>query len=190
MEHGITPSSLARRVVLDAAPEAIQGAVAAGLLATGSRFLGVAEQTAQMLKNILEEAANSSELSKVAENHVQAMTREAGRIPGFGHNLHAKLDPRVDALINVARLNGLAGSYVAAFEAIASIVSRRPERPLLPNAAGAVGAVLGDLGYEPEEVRGFALVARTAGLFAHVVDEQRHPIARAIWERAHHSNDG
>jgi citrate synthase len=62
-------------------------------------------------------------------------------------------------------------------------------KELILNAAAAVGAVLSDLNYRPEDVRGFALVARSAGLFAHVVDERRRPRARAAWQ-AFHDMDG
>jgi citrate synthase len=57
----------------------------------------------------------------------------------------------------------------------------RPD--LIPNAAGAIAAVLLDLGFTPEQTRGFALVARCAGLVAHASDEATSHRARAVWER-------
>lgn len=186
MEHGITPSTLAARLVLDGAPESLQGAVAAGLLGTGSRFLGVIDEAARLLEGIVELGSTTS-LERAAAARIAAIFEREERVPGFGHNLHRGGDPRVEALIRIARVEQLAGIHVEALEIAASEVSKRADNPLIVNAAGAVAAILLDMGYTADEVRGFALVARCAGLFAHLLDERRSPIARETWQRFHSS---
>lgn len=186
MEHGITPSTLAGRLILDGAPEALQGAVAGGLLATGSRFLGTIEQSAQAVTDVCDEAARTGDdLVAAAESRVRSLRAAGHRVPGVGHNLHAATDPRVDVLLAVAEDAGVAGRGVEAFAALAGAASAAAERRLLPNAAGIIGALLVDLGYPPYQARGFALIARCAGLVAHCFDEQRRPLARDVWVSLH-----
>jgi citrate synthase len=183
MEHGITPSTLAARLVLDGAPEATQGAVAAGLLAVGSRFLGTVEQAADMLQRIVATTGCSRE--DAARQEVQRILKSRARIPGLGHNLHSDSDPRVEVLIRIADEEGLRGAHVDTLSTVRDVATGESGRELIVNAAGAIGAILSDMGYAPATMRGFALVARAAGIVAHVVDEQAHPMAREVWVNAH-----
>ena len=52
-DHGFTPTAIAARLTYLSAPDAIQGALAAGLLGGGSRFLGVSEDTGRFLASAL-----------------------------------------------------------------------------------------------------------------------------------------
>lgn len=183
MEHGITPSTLAARLVLDGAPEAAQGAVAAGLLAVGSRFLGTIEQVAELLQRVV--SATDTTPVAAARLEVQQVRARGGRIPGLGHNLHSGADPRVEVLIRIAEEEGLRGAHVDTLYVVRDAAAAESGRELIVNAAGAIGAILSDMGYPPAKIRGFALVARAAGLVAHVVDEQARPMAREVWESAH-----
>jgi citrate synthase len=179
MEHGITPSTLAARLVLDGAPESPQGALAAGLLAVGSRFLGVVDASAALLQHVI---ADGGELRAAAGRRVAAILAAGDHVPGLGHNLHGNEDPRVPVLREIAEREGIAGPHVRAQDAVATAFADQTGRTLIVNAAGIAGAILSDLGYAPQQIRGFSLVARAAGLFAHLVDEQRRPIARTVWE--------
>src|SRR5882757_7505605 len=48
-DHGFTPTAIAARLTLLSAPDALQGALAAGILGGGSRFLGVTEDAGKFL---------------------------------------------------------------------------------------------------------------------------------------------
>jgi citrate synthase len=59
---------------------------------------------------------------------------------------------------------------------------RIPARAGTPlNGAGVCGAALADLGFPVDLLRGFALLARTAGLLGHLAEEMRNPAGQAIY---------
>ncbi|HEY5988223.1 MAG TPA: citryl-CoA lyase, partial [Streptosporangiaceae bacterium] len=55
-DHGFTPTAIAARLTYLSAPDSLQGALAAGLLGGGSRFLGVTEDAGRFLAAALAEA--------------------------------------------------------------------------------------------------------------------------------------
>jgi citrate synthase len=180
MEHGLTPSVLATRLVYSSAPEALQGAVAAGLLGVGGRFVGTVEGCALLLARIVAAPDMEVEAACVIAEH-----RNAHRtVPGFGHDVHLPDDPRTPCLFALARERGAAGKHLAAIELLSAALDRALGRHVTINATGAVAAVLADVGVPAEIMRGFALIARCAGLVGHVHEEQQRPAMRSIWDAA------
>ena len=183
MEHGLTPSVLSARLVYASAPEALQGAVAAGLLGVGSRFVGTVEGCAALLARMVA-AGRASDLAAEAIGIVEEHRAARRALPGFGHPTHVPDDPRTPRLFALAREHGVAGPHVAAIEVLSTTLDRVLGRHLTINATGAVAAVLGDVGVPAEIMRGFALVARCAGLVGHIHEEQLRPTMSTIWESA------
>ncbi|MEZ5834079.1 MAG: citryl-CoA lyase [Dongiaceae bacterium] len=180
MEHGLTPSVLAARLTYSSAPEALQGAVAAGLLGVGSRFVGAMEGCAALLQRIVAAEDGAAEATRIAVEHRSARTP----LPGFGHPTHKPDDPRAQRLLELARMRKIAGRHVAAIEALSGAVDAAYSRHITINATGAIAAVLGDCGVPSEIARGFGLIARCAGLVGHLYEESQNPAMRAIWDAA------
>jgi citrate synthase len=182
-DHGLTPSALAARLTYTGAPEAIQAAVAAGLLGAGSVFLGPAGDTAIFLADALVDVQDYSEdaLRRLAAEVVATRRGEGGKVPGLGHPVHREGDPRTPRLYEIAEAEGLLGPHMRLLAHIAAAYEEQAGRRLPVNGAGAGGAALVDLGLPPDSVRGFVLIARTAGLVAHLVEEAAHPIGRPLW---------
>jgi citrate synthase len=178
MEHGLTPSALATRLTYASAREAMQGAVAAGLLGVGSLFVGTMDGCAVLLEQIAAAADGEVEARRIARDH--RSRREP--VPGFGHPLHKPDDPRSLRLFELAREHGTASRYMEAITALSRAVDEAAGRHVTINATGAIAAVLLDCGIPAPILRGFALISRCAGLVAHVREEQERPAMRAIWE--------
>jgi citrate synthase len=191
-DHGFTPSAIAARLTLTGAPESVQGALAAGLLGGGSRYLGVTEDCGKFLAAAL--AAHAGELpadaagwDELAAGAVRAQ-RAAGRlVPGLGHPIHKNGDPRTPVMFAIAREAGVLGPHLRLFEAVGRAHPAILGRTLPLNGAGVCGAALADLGFEPDMLRGFALLARTAGLLGHLAEEMRNPAGPAIYRQADES---
>ncbi len=182
-DHGLTPSALAARLTFTGAPEAIQGAVAAGLLGAGSVFLGPAGDTAEFLVAALRDApgGDDASLRVAAERAVGARRRAGKRVPGLGHPVHRVEDPRKPRISALAAEEGLLGPHLRLLRFVAAAHEEASGKRLPINGAGAGGAALVDVGVPPGSVRGFVLIARTAGLVAHLAEEAEHPIGRPLW---------
>jgi len=166
VEHGITPSALAARLTYLGAPEALQAAVASGLLGLGSVFVGSMEGVARLLFESIEKNKTASQV--IAENP---------RIPGLGHPVHKPVDPRSVRLFELARETGFYGKYCQLMEAVSK------EKKLTLNATGAIGALACELGLDWKIVKGLGVMARAIGLVGHILEETRQPMAEEIWHR-------
>ncbi|MCC5949147.1 MAG: citryl-CoA lyase [Nitriliruptoraceae bacterium] len=170
IDHGVTSSTLAARMTYRAAPEALQGAIAAGVLNSGGRVLGAMEGCARLLERWAPEV-DPADVTEVAAQLV-AVERSAGRrIPGLGHAMHEAGDLRADRLFEVARDAGHAGVHVDLLLAVVDAVEAQSGRALPINVTGAIGAVLVDLGYPAGLLRGFGILSRVPGLIAHLGEE-------------------
>ena len=166
VEHGITPSAIVARLTYLGAPEALQAAVAGGLLGLGSVFVGSMEGVARILTDAV---ANGKDAKTVlAENK---------RMPGLGHPIHKPIDPRTVRLFQIARETGHYGKYCSLMEEIART------RGITLNATGAIGAIACELGLDWKIVKGLGVMARAVGLVGHILEETREPMAEEIWLR-------
>jgi citrate synthase len=180
-DHGFTPTAIAARLTYLSAPESLQGAMAAGLLGGGSRFLGVTEDTGRFLAETLVEAGTERDYDAIALAAVRKAKDQKRFVPGLGHPVHKEQDPRTPVLIAIADQEGLRGPHLRLFEAIGRVHPQVLGRTLPLNGAGVCGAALADLGLPTELLRGFALLARAAGLLGQLAEERRNPIGMDIY---------
>ena len=185
-DHGFTPTAIVTRLTYLSAPDSIQGALAAGLLGGGSRFLGVTEDCGRFLHDVLTSVegdlpADDAGWDALALETVRAQRAAKRFVPGLGHHVHKEGDPRTPRLFQIAAEEGLYGPHLSLFAAIGRVHPQVLGRSLPLNGAGVCGAALADLGLPLELLRGFALLARTAGLIGQLAEELRRPVANDIF---------
>jgi citrate synthase len=192
-DHGFTPTAIAARVTLLSAPDSIQGALAAGLLGGGSRFLGVTEDSAHFLHHTIgrlpEVPTDEAGWDAAAREVVTRRRAEGAFVPGLGHPVHKDGDPRTPVLFELARTNGQFGPHLELFAAIGRVHPAVLGRQLPLNGAGVCGAVLADLDLPMGVMRGFALLARCAGLLGHLAEELEDPVGNDIYMQVDRNTD-
>ncbi|WP_226899433.1 citryl-CoA lyase [Nonomuraea phyllanthi] len=184
-DHGFTPTAIVTRLTYLSAPDSVQGALAAGLLGGGSRFLGVTEDCGRFLHDVLRTRdhlpGDDAGWDALALETVRARRAAGELIPGLGHHVHKDGDPRTARLFQIAAEEGVFGPHLSLFAAVGRVHPQVLGRRLPLNGAGVCGAALADLGLPLELLRGFALLARTAGLIGQLAEELRRPVANDIF---------
>jgi citrate synthase len=176
-EHGLMPTNVAARMTLAADPGSLQGAVAAGILGAGPVVLGTAEECARVLEDAHASGRDPKEIAR--EIHAAG-----GKVPGFGHPLHRPVDPRAERILELADERGISGAHVELARGLREAVAETWGKPLPMNVAMPIAAVLLDLGFPAGAVKTIPILARTASLLAHLVEEQEHPLGFLLAARA------
>jgi citrate synthase len=148
--------------------------------------LGTAELCAQFLLEARERttAPGAGKPETVLTEMVAAIRAADGKVPGFGHPLHKPVDPRAKRIFALAAERGAAGEFCALARAAAPAVASVYGKSLTLNVSMAIAALLLDLDFPPAMVKAIPILARTAGLLAHLAEESENPIGFLMAARA------
>jgi citrate synthase len=183
-EHGLMPSNVAARMTLAADPGSLHGAVAAGILGAGPVVLGTSEECARLLGEAQERVAAGETPEAVAGAVARELHAGGERVPGFGHPVHRPVDPRAERILELADARGVSGPHVLLARALRDAVAEAWGKPLPMNVSMPIAAVMLDLGYSQEDVKAVPILARTAGLLAHLAEERRQPLGFLLAAKA------
>jgi citrate synthase len=168
-EHGMMPTNVAARMTLAADPGSLQGAVAAGILGCGPVVLGTSAECARLLEEARASGLEPLEIARQIHD-------SGGKIPGFGHPVHRPLDPRAERILELADERGVSGPHVELARQLRDAVAEVWGKPLTMNVSMPIAAVMLDLGFPSTAVNAVPILARTAGLLAHLAEEQERPL--------------
>ena len=176
-EHGMVPSVAAARMTLAAAPDAVQGAVAAGILGCGSVALGSAEIAGRFYAECVKDQRESGDpVGAVAVRNIERWRQHTKAVPGFGHWQHVEGDPRALKLLDLADERGASGEHVAMMRALQAALPETIGRELPVNVNGPIPAILLDVGWPLAALKGIGLLSRTGSLIGHLAEEAERPV--------------
>jgi citrate synthase len=175
-EHGMMPTNVAARMTFAADPGSLQGAVAAGILGAGPVVLGTSEACAQLLEEAQADVEAGADPASVAARMAGEIHADGGKVPGFGHPVHKPVDPRAERILELADERGVGGPHVLLARSFRDAVAEAWGKPLPMNVAMPIAAVLLDLGFPSATVKAVPILARTAGLLAHLAEEKEQPL--------------
>jgi citrate synthase len=171
-DHGAgAPSCAAARLAASGNRQSPAAAIAAGVLTIGDEHGGAGSGCMELIAGGLARAQRDSRpIADVARALVDEAKAAHARVPGFGHRVHAEIDPRVAVLFGIAAEEGLAGDGIRFARALEDAIRERI-KPIPLNIDGALAAVLVDLGFPPLVGKLLFIIGRVAGLSAEVLEE-------------------
>jgi citrate synthase len=158
--------------------------VAAGILGCGPVILGTSEACARLLEEARQRVESGVEPAAVAADLARSVQASGGKLPGFGHPVHRPLDPRAERILELADERGVGGPHLELARHLRDAVAQAWGKPLTMNVSMPIAAVMLDLGFTSATVKAVPILARTAGLLAHLAEEQQQPLGFLMAGRA------
>ena len=183
-EHGLTPTVVAARMTYAAAPDALQAAVAAGILGAGSVVLGSSELCAALLMEARARVDAGATPEAVVTGIAAEVKARGDKLPGYGHPIHKPVDARADRILALADERKVSGRAIDLARRFVPAAEKVWGRPLPMNVSMAIAACLIDLDFPMAMVKAVPILARTAGLLAHLAEEKERPIGFLMASKA------
>ena len=174
----LPPTTLVPRLVAGTGVSTAQ-ALASGFLASGPYHVGAVEQAMKLYASILAEFRGQSgaqdsnvtagTLEQFAYDSASRRIDSGDTIGGYGHPLLRK-DPRPLHMRRLLCELGAEGVFFDIYDGVVRCMAERKGVP--PNVDGMTGAILLHLGFRSEHGTGMFLLARSAAMLAHIIEEQ------------------
>jgi citrate synthase len=117
---------------------------------------------------------------EAAVRAVDAWLERRGAVPGLGHPMHKQAEPRAVTLRRIATEQDGWRQHGKLLDAIESELARRKDRAIPMNLAGALAALLADLGFDPLVIGGLGALSYSMALLAHISEEVREGVPLRI----------
>ncbi len=172
----ISSAACAARYTASACPDSAVPALASGMLASGS-VTGSPQEPAEMLIEAVGWGLDETEAAKRA---LTVWGERRGVVPGLGHPMHKGAEPRAVSVRKIAlELDGWR-EHGRMLDAIESELEADKGRRIPMNLAGALGALLADLSFEPLVIGGLGAIGYGIALLAHISEEVREGVPLRI----------
>jgi len=172
LDYGLEkPGTVAARFAVSANPSMAVG-MAAACLSVGQHTLATEDTSRFVIDTYARFKASDQTMTAFAEAEVSRLRQARQRIPGFGHPMFKRVDPRAAILRELAISEGCWTEPAELYEAIHAAFTELPGKAdIAINDVGMMATVLVALGFTPEEGTGLAILSTMPGVIAHVSEE-------------------
>ena len=169
----LKPGTVAARYAVSANPSMVAG-LATAVLSIG-QFTLAPEDTARFVADsYARHQASGATLDETAAAIVADARARKQRIPGLGHPLFKRVDPRAAKLKSIAVAEGLWSEQADLYELVHQRFVEAAGKPDIPiNDVGMMAVVLLELGFTPDEMTGLAVLSTMPGVIAHISEEMQ-----------------
>lgn len=157
-DHGPNPPSESATITATKEGKGMGEAVAAGIAQINNRHGGAIEPGMRFFELI----KKGEDVQKLVDEYIE----QKKIIGGFGHRIYEKEDPRAELILKELGVS----EYIEIARKVQDAIKKNKGRGLVLNVDGAIAVVLCTWGWQAEWSKAIFIIARSAGLCAHFLN--------------------